>query len=136
LVNILTLKLKDTLRLINSLILLNTRQIRAHISIYTLQEIYTFCKKIFPSKDVGHIAKFALSDLFKNEFEISGLLSRNDRLLYRTQFNLDDLSDQPHAISAYINKCESIVTYDRHFQKIKDKILVYSPEEIISQFIK
>ena len=42
-------------------------------------------------------------------------------------------SDQPHAISAYLNKCDAIATYDDHFQQIKDKINVYSPEEIIAK---
>ena len=114
--------------------LINSHKINSLVSIYTLQEIYTFCKKLFPPEDIGRIAKNTLQTLFNNEFEISGLLSRNERLLHRSEFNLDDLSDQPHAISAFLNKCDCIVTYDFHFQKIKDKIPVYSPDEILLQF--
>lgn len=79
------------------------------------------------------MAKLALSTLFNNKFELCGLLSREERLLNRARFNINDLSDQPHAISAYLNKCDAIATYDDHFQQIKDKINVYSPEEIIAK---
>lgn len=113
--------------------LINAHQIHAIVSLYTLQEIYVFCKRIFSANDAGQIAKLALSALFNNEFELCGLLSREERLLYRKRFNINDLSDQPHVISAYLNKCDAIVTYDNHFQQIKDKISVYSPEEITAK---
>ncbi|MBI5181867.1 MAG: hypothetical protein HZA06_03020 [Nitrospirae bacterium] len=113
--------------------LINAKQMHTIVSLYTLQEIYVFCKRIFSVQDAGQIAKLALSTLFDNEFELCGLLSREERLLYKPRFNLNDLSDQPHAISAYLNKCDAIATYDDHFQQIKDKINVYSPEEIISK---
>lgn len=110
---------------------INSHEINAIISLYTVQEIYSFCKKVFPSADVGKIARLALSDLFKNEFELTGLLTREERLLHRTRFILNDQSDQPHIISAYLNKCDAIITYDGHFKKAASKILVYSPEELI-----
>ncbi len=77
------------------------------------------------------MSRVALSILFRCKFELVGLLSREERLLHRTRFNIDDPSDQPHAICAYLNKCEAIVTYDEHFQKIKDTLPVYTPEEVI-----
>lgn len=113
--------------------LINAHQIHAMVSLYTLQEIYVFCKRVFSTNAVGQMAKLALSTLFNNKFEFCGLLSREERLLNRARFNINDLSDQPHAISAYLNKCDAIVTYDDHFQQIKDKINVYLPEEIIAK---
>lgn len=110
---------------------INSGKIHALISLYTIQEIYSFCKKVFPG-DVGRISRLALADLFKNEFELTGLLTREERLLHRTRFNLNDQSDQPHVISAYLNGCNAIITYDEHFKKIKDKIAVYSPDDVIS----
>jgi len=112
---------------------INEKHLHALISLYTLQEIYIFCKIHFATDEVGHIAKKALAFLFQNDFELIGLLSREDHLIYNRQFNLDDPSDQPHAISAYLSKCDAIITYDTHFQKIKDKIPAYTPEEAITK---
>lgn len=114
--------------------LINSKKVLAIVSLYSIQEIYSFCKKIFYSDDIGHISRISLSVLFRNEFELSGLLTREERLLNKARFNMDDLSDQPHAISAFLNKCDAIVTYDEHFQKIKDIISVYTPQEVVSKF--
>ena len=113
--------------------LINSGKVHTIISLYTIQEVFIFCKKIFGTES-GSIARLALLELFNNEFVLTRLLTREERLLHRMKFNLDDLSDQPHSISAYLNKCDAIVTYDSHFQKIKDKISIYTPEEIASQF--
>ena len=67
-----------------------------------------------------------------NEIELAGLLTREERLRHRALFRLHDLSDQPHAVSAYLNKCEAIATYDRHFQKTKGVLPAYTPEEVIA----
>jgi predicted nucleic acid-binding protein len=111
--------------------LINNRKIHALVSLYTVQEIYSFCKKVFPREDVGHIAKNAIAELFKNKFELVGMLTREERLLHSTRFILNDQSDQPHAISAYLNNCNAIITYDTHFKKIESKISIYTPEEVI-----
>ncbi len=112
--------------------IINSGKIHALISLYTLQEVFMFCKKIFRG-EAGNISRLAFLDLLENNASLTGLLTREERLLHHKQFNLDDLSDQPHAISAYLNKCDAIVTYDTHFQKIKDKISIYTPEEIVSK---
>ncbi|NOZ70136.1 MAG: type II toxin-antitoxin system VapC family toxin [Deferribacteres bacterium] len=111
--------------------LINSNKIHALISLYTLQEVFIFCKKIF-GPPAGNISRLAFLELLENKISLAGLLTREERLLHRIRFNLDDLSDQPHAICAYLNKCDAIVTYDTHFQKIKDEILIYTPEEVVS----
>lgn len=113
--------------------LINEKRIHALVSLYTLQEIYSFCKIHFLTADVGFIAKKAFTSLFQNDFEILGLLSREDRLIHKKHLMINDLSDQPHAINAYLAKCNAIITYDTHFQKIKDTIPIYTPEEIITK---
>ncbi len=113
--------------------LINSNKVHAVISLYSIQEIFVFCKAIFGS-ETGNTARLAFLELFKNEFTLTGLLTREERLLHRMKFILDDLSDQPHAISAYLNDCDAIVTYDSHFLQIKDNISVYTPEEIVLRF--
>jgi len=114
--------------------LINSGKVHAIVSLYSIQEIYSFCKKIF-HHEVGHVARLSFLKLLNNEIELSGLLSREERLLHRAKFILDDLSDEPHAISAFLNKCDAIVTYDEHFQKIKDILPVYAPEELVSNIV-
>jgi predicted nucleic acid-binding protein len=114
--------------------IINSKRMRAIVSLYSIQEIYSFCKRIFSPDNIGHISRVSLSALFENEFELAGLLSREERLLNRTKFNIDDPSDQPHAISAFLNKCDAIITYDKHFQKISDILSIYTPEEVIPKF--
>ncbi len=100
--------------------LINEEKINAVISLYSVQEIYIFCRKIF-SDDAGHLSRISLSVLFKNKFELAGLLTREERLLHRAKFSMDDLSDQPHAISAFINKCSAIITYEALAKVLKLK---------------
>ena len=111
--------------------LINAHKVSATISLYTVQEIYSFCRRTFGPEDAGHISRSSLAELFTNDFELAGLLTREERLLHRVRFAIDDLSDQPHVISAYLTGCDAIVTYDRHFQKIKKVFAIYVPEEII-----
>jgi len=46
---------------------------------------------------------------------------------------MQDLSDQPHAILAYLNNCEAIITYDEHFKDIAHLIPVHTPEEFLKE---
>ena len=112
---------------------INDKHLHAFISLYTLQEIYSFCKMHFSTGEVGRVSKNTVASLFQNDFELIGLLSREDRLIYKKRIKLHDASDQPHAISALLANCDAIITYDSHFQKIKDQINVYLPEEIIKK---
>ncbi|MCX5886101.1 MAG: hypothetical protein NT096_09370 [Proteobacteria bacterium] len=113
---------------------INLEKISAVVSLYSVQEIYSFCKKVFTPADVGQISRVSLTVLFQNKFELAGLLTREERLLNRAKFSLSDLSDQPHAISAFLNKCDAVVTYDEHFRRIKDTLAVYTPDEIVQKF--
>ena len=114
--------------------LVNEKGLHAIVSLYSIQEVYSFCKKTFSPDDVGHISRTFLSVLFSSKFELTGLLTREERLLHRSKFDMVDLSDQPHAISAFLNKCDFIVTYDKHFQKTKHIISACDPEEVIQKF--
>jgi predicted nucleic acid-binding protein len=64
------------------------------------------------------------------------MVKREDRINYEHKFRkLKDKSDIPHAILAFINNCK-IVTYDKHFNAIKDVIQIITPEEILKEIRK
>lgn len=104
------------------------------ISLYTLQEVYVFCESNFPPDEVRITAKLALRTLLLTELDIAPLLRRTERLLHQRRFPLSDASDQPHAIIAYLNDCQAIVTYDTHFEEIGQVINVYTPEKFLAKW--
>lgn len=114
--------------------LINADSINAIVSLYTIQEIFVFCRKTFAGGEAGHIARISLAALFADRFELVGLLSREERLIHRNRFMMSDLSDQPHAISAFINKCNAIITFDKHFKENADLMPAFTPDEFISSF--
>lgn len=102
------------------------------ISLYTLQEVYAFCEDNLPPMERRRAAKLALRMLLLTELEIAPLLARTERLLHQRRFPISDSSDQPHAIVAYLNGCQAIITYDTHFAEISDVMEVYTPEAFIA----
>lgn len=42
-----------------------------------------------------------------------------------------DSSDVPHVITAYLNNCSAIVTYDSHFDAVADIIPCYAPDTLL-----
>lgn len=68
-------------------------------------------------------------------FKLTGLLTREERLLNKVRFNMNDLSDRSHDISAFLNKFDPIMIYDEHFHKIKDVIPVYTPQKVVAKFL-
>lgn len=112
--------------------LIEAGDIQGLISMYTLQEVYAFCEGNFPPDEVRATAKLALRALLLTELEIAPLLRRTERLLHQRRFPLSDASDQPHAIVAYLNNCQAIITYDEHFGEISQVISAYTPEEFLA----
>ena len=78
--------------------------------------------------------KFHLSllKLLGYPLQIMPLLTRSDRLAYERRFAISDASDKPHVISAYLARCNAIVSYDSHFQEATDFITALTPEEFLA----
>lgn len=113
---------------------INTKRVNAIISLYVLQEIYAFCLQICTGLEIEHFAKEVFREVFQNELGIAGLLTREQRLIYGRQFDrLMDASDQPHAISAFLSGCHCIITYDSHFDAIKEQLPVFTPESFLQE---
>jgi hypothetical protein len=46
---------------------------------------------------------------------------------------LDDSTDQPHAIAAHMHSCDYFVTYDHHFDTLKNRFRVVTPAELLKE---
>lgn len=111
---------------------IRTGQLLACISLYAFQEIYKFCQEHYQT-DVSNAFRLALLRLLEHPLEINPLLTRYERLIYERRFTISDASDSPHVISAYINRCDAIVSYDSHFDEVTDFIDSLTPETLIAQ---
>jgi predicted nucleic acid-binding protein len=105
----------------------------ALISLYSFQEIYSFCEDNYPVDDVPEVFRQALLRLLASPVCIKGLLTREERLIHERRFHIRDASDTPHVISALLNHCEVIVTYDDHFQDVANVVESLTPEELLQR---
>lgn len=105
---------------------------QAVVSIYALQELCTFCYGNFPAEDAPHVARLAFHELLGHELLLVPLLSRADRIVLNRRFPVRDTSDQAHAATAFHVGCDAIITYDRHYQDIADRIPCLTAAEALS----
>jgi len=104
----------------------------AVVSFYSLHELYVFAIENFPEDISRSTGKEALMRILSSNVEISPLLDREKRIMYGRELKIRDSSDVPHAISAVVEGCDCLVTYDSHFRDVADKISVKEPEDLIT----
>ena len=104
----------------------------AATSFHALHEIFLFAVGNAPEVSIGSdYGKAALEKILARPVRLLPLVSRMERGLHSRKFRaMQDPADVPHAISAYVAQCDTIVTYDRHFQAIAH-ILCATPEALL-----
>lgn len=112
---------------------LDKGSVQAVVSIYALQELCAFCYGNFSAEDAPHVARLAFHELLGHELMLVPLLNRADRIVLNRRFPMRDTSDQAHAATAFHVGCEAIVTYDRHYQDIADRIPCFTAAEALAQ---
>ncbi len=109
----------------------DSEEITGVVSFYSLHELFIFAVENFPPDISRNIGKRALEEILKTRVEIVPLLNREQRIRYSSDIKLKDPSDIPHAILAFIEKCDCIVTYDAHFDNISTIIKINQPEKLL-----
>ncbi|NJD54675.1 MAG: PIN domain-containing protein [Candidatus Methanoperedens sp.] len=110
---------------------IDSRDITGVVSFYSLHELFIFAIENFSPDISRNIGKRALEEILKTKVEIIPLLNREQRIRYSSDIKLKDTSDIPHAILAFIEKCDCIVTYDAHFDDINTIIKICQPEKLL-----
>ena len=110
---------------------INSQDITGIVSFYSLHELFIFATENFSADISRDIGKKALEEILKTRVEIVPLLNREQRIRYASDIKLKDPSDIPHAILAFIEKCDCIVTYDAHFDDISTIIKINQPEKLL-----
>ena len=103
------------------------------ISFYTLHEIFNFCVDNFPLKLRDEVIRLAFLKLFSTKIIIKPLLKREERIVHKNKFVMEDSTDQVHVITAFVNGCDVIITYDSHFKAVKQFVNSYTPSEFIDK---
>ena len=125
--------------------LLDSRVVDGVISLYTIQEIYSYCQNNFPLDALRDVTRLSIIKILQIDLEIASMLTRLEKLVHQRKYQMTDSSDVPHAIIAELRNCDSIITYDsavhevtaersEHFDKIKDVITVMTPEEFLQRY--
>lgn len=109
------------------------REMEIVVSFYALHELFLLPFDHFDEKTARTIGKKFVTEILKIDgVELIELLSRDNRLLYQERFRMNDRTDIPHAISAFVEGCDSIITYDTHFDQISHLISVSTPENFVA----
>lgn len=125
---------RDTKRYAQSCALIkrcNKNEAEIVISFYSIHELFLLPFAYADEKSARKIGLGLIKEILNIDgIELIELLSREKRILYQDRFSMSDRTDIPHAISAFIEGCDCIVTYDSHFDEIKYKINVFKPDEV------
>jgi predicted nucleic acid-binding protein len=98
------------------------------ISFYAIHELFLLPFEDEDKKTARKTGLALIKEILNiNRIELTELLSREKRIIYQDMFSMSDRTDIPHAISAYVENCDGIVTYDSHFDQISNKIKVFEP---------
>lgn len=116
---------------VSKLIELCKEKVELVTSLYSVIELYNYPIFNFSRVQKRLLSKYAILKVLLTEIEIAPLLQRETKIIYSSVFEMDDKSDVPHAISAFLEKCDYIVTYDTHFERIKDKIKCITPKKLL-----
>lgn len=114
--------------------LLDSRVVDGVISLYAIQEIYTYCQDNFPVDALRDVARLSIIKILQIDLEIAPMLTRLEKLIHQRKYQMTDSSDVPHAIIAELRNCDAIITYDSHFDEIKNVITVMTPEEFLQHY--
>ena len=107
--------------------------IPAATSFYALHEVYVFALENSPDLETGYtFGKLALERILTVPLRILPFATRTERTRMGRRFAmLRDSSDIPHAIAAYLAKCEAIVAYDDHYKAITHIIPYKTPADYL-----
>ncbi|MDP2766948.1 MAG: type II toxin-antitoxin system VapC family toxin [Candidatus Methanoperedens sp.] len=115
-------------RLINKC---NKKESTLVVSFYSIHELFLLPFEYTDEKTARKTGLKLLKEILDiDRIELTELLSREKKILYQDRFYMSDRTDIPHAISAYVENCDCIVTYDSHFDQISNKIKIFRPEDV------
>lgn len=109
--------------------------IRAVVSFYTLPELYAFVQENYADQ-VNVLFRSTMVQLFTLPLQVFPFLTREQFNALRHSFKMSDPNDVRHVIVALATFCNAIITFDHHFQQVRDLIPVFTPDEYLATLSK
>ena len=106
-------------------------EVKAVISFYALQELYSYILRKSPPEDVDEAFRISLLTLFGLPLIVVPYLDRTKLELWRRKLSVSDATDLPHVAVALERNCDTIVAYDESFRGITDALVYHTPEELV-----
>lgn len=103
------------------------------ISFYVFNELYEYVAITRLPDEVSDLFRISLLELLRFPLVIVPHLNRTDSNRLRRRFAIPDPYDAIHTACALFHDCDAIVTYDSHFDSVKNVIQVLSPQDVVTQ---
>lgn len=108
-----------------------TGEITAVFSLYTLQELHGYIRRVSPPEDVDEAFRTSVLELFSYPAIIAPYLDRLTLKRYRRKLNVRDATDVPHIVIALERQCDGIVAYDERFRDVAEVLAYYRPPDLL-----
>lgn len=108
------------------------QKIQAAVSFYALPELYDFVESHQLESEVGSVFRLGLVELFLVPLNIFPFLSRELFNELRKRIIFVDADDARHVAMALSRQCSAIITFDNHFQQVRELIPVFTPDEYLA----
>jgi predicted nucleic acid-binding protein len=102
------------------------------IAFYSLSELYGYTISNYSEEKSNEIFRFSLVNLFSFPLIVKPFVDRTEAERLRRRFTLTDSTDIPHVVAALAFGCSAIITFDHHFQQVRELIPVYTPDEYLA----
>lgn len=76
--------------------------------------------------------RLSLVRLFGAPLTVQPFVDRIESEKLRRRFTLADSTDIPHVVAALAFGCSAIITFDNHFQQVRELIPVFTPDEYLA----
>lgn len=111
---------------------LDTARVQATVAFYSLSELYGYVNSQYPEEQRDDIFRLSLVNLFSTPLLVKGFVDRTELEKLRRRYALTDSTDIPHVVAALHFGCSAIITFDHHFQQVRNLIPVFTPDEYLA----
>ena len=109
------------------------RKLECLVSFYAFPELFGYVQRNYPPDISNTVFRESLVVLFSYPITIVPYLGRAEVNRLRRHFTIADPYDALHAACALFHGCDTIVTYDSHFDAVAEKFIIATPQEILQQ---
>ena len=116
-------------RLINAIV---EHRVEMLVSFYALPELYGYVAANYAEDKINETFRTSLVELFSLPLTVKPFVERTAMEQLRQQFSISDPSDVAHVVAALFYECDTIITFDHHFQQVASLIPVHTPAEFLA----